>query len=76
VAEGGGLLNRYAGLTRIVSSNLIPSAITLAHAIDYTLEFGLTLISTPISTPKGALIRIGGPSPDQGTVGHSAGTIC
>jgi hypothetical protein len=26
VAEGGGLLNRYRGLTSIVSSNLIPSA--------------------------------------------------
>ena len=26
VAEGGGLLNRYTGSTRIVSSNLIPSA--------------------------------------------------
>ncbi len=28
VAEGGGLLNRYTGLTRIVSSNLISSAKT------------------------------------------------
>ena len=27
MAEGGGLLNRYTGITRIVGSNPIPSAI-------------------------------------------------
>ncbi len=31
VAEGTGLLNRHTGLTRIVSSNLISSAISSDH---------------------------------------------
>ena len=32
VAEGGGLLNRYTGITRIVGSNPIPSAIIFANS--------------------------------------------
>jgi hypothetical protein len=31
VAEGGGLLNRYTAITRIVGSNPIPSAIYLKY---------------------------------------------
>jgi hypothetical protein len=43
VAEGGGLLNRYTGITRIVGSNPIPSAIIFASTrrgrrVDYRMQ--------------------------------------
>jgi len=39
VAEGGGLLNRYTGITRIVGSNPIPSAIILPRALMLLRQF-------------------------------------
>jgi hypothetical protein len=41
VAEGGGLLNRYTGITRIVGSNPIPSAIIFTPDMIRDLRLGL-----------------------------------
>ena len=38
MAEGGGLLNRYTAITRIVGSNPIPSAISLFPAVSTRLD--------------------------------------
>jgi hypothetical protein len=38
VAEGGGLLNRYTAITRIVGSNPIPSATLLKFKSDSTFS--------------------------------------
>ena|GEM_PF-6431412 len=54
VAEGGGLLNRYTGLTRIVSSNLISSAKIL---VIFDITFSQP---TPILPPFFASWHTGG----------------
>ena len=49
MAEGGGLLNRYTMSSRIVSSNLIPSAIAPKERRRTGNESGLDLLSSNLS---------------------------
>ena len=50
MAEGGGLLNRYTAITRIVGSNPIPSAISIVKSISYRSLPGLSHISSHFRT--------------------------